>query len=92
MAPTRRPRRKAGPSSWQVVLIRLLFLLGLAALGVHGSGELFGEACRFTGDVDPFSKPLWVSQRCDIDLKLQSRGSTNGLPELELRHLSSLLM
>lgn len=69
MAPTSRPRRKKpGSSDWKVVLIRLLFLFGLAALGVHGGGEFLGEAKCFEGDLAPFSKPLWVSQKCDIDL------------------------
>lgn len=90
MASPRRPRRKAGPSSSTSILIRLLVVLGLATLGVHGGREVFDSLCLEPTVDDVFSKPLWVSQKCDIDLKLQPRGSNNGLQGYKFRHLSSL--
>lgn len=68
MTSPKRPRRKKAGSPVQLsAVIKLIVVLGLAALGVHGGGQLLEEASCFQGDIDPFSKPLWVSQRCDID-------------------------
>lgn len=69
MTSPKRRRRNTVPPNFSIVLFRILAVLGLAALGVHGGNEYLDGACERTDLDSPLlARPLWVSQKCDIDL------------------------